>query len=64
VDVAKAIRLGADLVGIAAGLLEAATISAEAVDVKLGVLIDQLRITCFCTGAPSLADLRTVRLMA
>lgn len=63
VDAAKAIRVGADLVGMAGGLLEAATQSAEDVDRALGVIVDQLRIACFCTGSRSLADLRKARLL-
>ena len=63
VDVAKAIRLGADLVGIAAGLLQAATQSASAVDAALGIVIEQLRLACFCTGSPTLDDLRQSELL-
>lgn len=61
IDCAKAIRVGADLVGTAAGVLKAATHSAEAVAEQLALLIDQLRVTCFCTGSRNLADLRTAR---
>ncbi len=60
VDAAKAIRLGADLVGQAGGLLAAALVSAEAVAAHLGLLLRQLRIACFCTGSPDLAALRRV----
>jgi isopentenyl-diphosphate delta-isomerase len=63
VEAAKAIRLGADLVGIAAGLLEAATKSAKAVDDELGIVIDQLRITCFCTGSRNLRELKAAPLV-
>jgi isopentenyl-diphosphate delta-isomerase len=55
--------LGADLVGIAAGLLEAATKSAKAVDDELGIVIDQLRITCFCTGSRNLRELKAAPLV-
>ena len=58
VDVAKAIRLGADVVGQAAGLLEAALVSTDAVHEALRIVIDQLRISCFCTGSRDLAVLR------
>lgn len=63
VDAAKAIRLGADLVGQAAGVLEVATQSTEAVIAHFEVLIRQLRIACFCTGSRNLAALRQARLL-
>ena len=57
-DAAKAIRLGADLVGQAAGVLEAATVSTDAVVAHFHLAIRQLRTACFCTGSASLADLK------
>jgi isopentenyl-diphosphate delta-isomerase len=57
-DAAKAIRLGADLVGQAGGLLEAATRSPEAVVEHFETVIAQLRVACFCTGSRDLAALR------
>jgi isopentenyl-diphosphate delta-isomerase len=63
VDSAKAIRVGADIVGMAGALLEAATQSADAVDRAIGTIIDQLRIACFCTGSRSLKELQTARLV-
>jgi isopentenyl-diphosphate delta-isomerase len=61
-DVARAIRLGADLVGQASGLLDAATQSAEAVAEQFGTVIAQLRVACFCTGSRDLAELRVAAL--
>lgn len=58
VDAAKAIRLGADLVGQAAAVLQSATQSTEAVIAHFDVLVRQLRIACFCTGSANLAALR------
>lgn len=58
VDVAKAIRLGADVVGQAAGVLEAATRSADAVVAHFEGVIRQLRTVCFCTGSADLAALK------
>ena len=58
VDAAKAIRLGADLVGQAAAVLHSATQSTEAVTAHFQILIRQLRIACFCTGSANLAGLR------
>lgn len=63
IDAAKAIRLGADLVGQAAGVLAAATQSAEAVVSHFTVLMAQLRIACFCTGSADLSRLRQARLL-
>ena len=62
-DAARAIRLGADLVGMASGVLEAATRSAEAAAEALGVVVAQLRVACFCTGSRDLAALRLVSLL-
>jgi isopentenyl-diphosphate delta-isomerase len=61
-DVAKAIRAGADLVGQAAGLLPSANNSPEALIDHLSVLIKELQITCFCTGSKDLIELKTARL--
>ena len=63
ITAAKAIRLGADLAGIAAGTLEPALVSAEAVADHLNGVIDQLRIACFCTGSRDLAALRNAALL-
>lgn len=63
-DVAKSIRLGADLAGMAAGLLDAALEDAEALAERLGVVVAQLRIACFCTGSANLAQLRQARLLS
>lgn len=62
VDAARAIRLGADLVGQAAGTLQAAVTSTEAVMEHFSVMAEQLRIACFCAGAADLAALRRVPL--
>lgn len=63
VDAAKAIRLGADVVGQAAGVLDAALTSTEAVVEHFEVAIRQLRTVCFCTGSADLASLRTAELL-
>jgi isopentenyl-diphosphate delta-isomerase len=63
IDAAKAIRLGADLVGQAAGSLEPALRSGEAVADHFSIAIRQLRIACFCTGSADLAALRTAALI-
>jgi len=63
VDVAKAIALGADLVGLAQPFLEAAMESAEAVEARIRRTAQELRITMFCVGARNLDELRRVRLL-
>ena len=62
-DAAKAIRLGADVVGQAAGVLHSATVSTEAVVEHFQVVIRQLRTACFCTGSANLQDLRRAPLL-
>lgn len=62
VDVAKAIRLGATLVGSAAPLLGPATEHADSVYEKFQTYIDELRIAAFCTGSTDLAALRRAQL--
>lgn len=63
-DVARSIRLGADLGGFAGGILEAALGGGEALVERLGIVVEQLRIACFCTGSRTLTDLRQARLVA
>lgn len=62
-DCAKAIRLGADMAGIAAGLLTPALDGSAALSRTLSGLVAQLKVACFCTGSRTLADLRTARLI-
>jgi len=62
IDVAKAIALGADLVGLAQPFLEAAMVSAEKVSARIARTVQELKITMFCTGAGDLAELRRVPL--
>lgn len=61
-DVAKAIRLGADIAGQAAGVIAAATVSTEAVVDHFQTVIRQLRTACFCTNSANLAGLRRAAL--
>lgn len=62
IDMAKALVLGADMVGIALPLLEPATESTEAVEEKIKSLILQLKITMFCLGVKNVRELRNTRL--
>lgn len=64
IDVAKAIRLGADIAGQAASTLPAAIEGVDAVVEHFSAVIDQLRVACFCTGSKDLAALRRARLVA
>ncbi len=57
-DAAKALALGADLVGLALPLLRPATISAQAVIARLEQLVDELRLAAFLSGAASVDALR------
>lgn len=61
-DIAVALALGADAVAIAQPVLQAATQSEEALETFLRDLIHELKVICFCTGAPNIAALRDVRL--
>jgi isopentenyl-diphosphate delta-isomerase len=56
-DVAKALALGADVVGIAGPFLRAADRGVEAADELARELIETLRIAMFCTGARTPRDL-------
>jgi isopentenyl-diphosphate delta-isomerase len=62
VDAAKAIRLGATLVGSAAPVLGSATATAEAVVGRMERLIQELRIAAFCTGSRDLVALKRAAL--
>jgi isopentenyl-diphosphate Delta-isomerase len=63
-DAAKAIRLGADIVGQAAGVLAAALSGADAVLAHFEDRIAELRIACFCTGSRDLQALRHAPLLS
>ncbi|MGH2413883.1 MAG: type 2 isopentenyl-diphosphate Delta-isomerase, partial [Microcystaceae cyanobacterium] len=58
-DVAKAIALGANLAGLARPFLEAAVESEAAVDELVEVLIAELETALFCTGYPTLLELKS-----
>jgi isopentenyl-diphosphate delta-isomerase len=62
IDAAKAIALGADLVGLARPFLEAAARSEEAAVGAARLVVEQLRVAMFCAGAATVDDLRRVRL--
>ena len=62
IDAAKAIALGADLVGIARPFLQAATVSEEAVLQAGRFVVEGLRIAMFCSGVATLEELRSLKL--
>ncbi len=63
IDVAKALTLGADLVGVAQPFLVAAEVSAEAAAARATRTIRELKIAMFCLGARDVPALRQVRLV-
>ncbi|MCM1984262.1 type 2 isopentenyl-diphosphate Delta-isomerase [Lyngbya confervoides] len=58
-DVAKAIALGANLGGMATPFLKAAYDSEAALHGLISVLLEELKITLFCTGSRTITDLQT-----
>ena len=64
IDIAKAVRLGADIAGMAAGVLQAANESPDALMKRFRLIIEELRRACFCTGSGDLAALRMAELRA
>jgi isopentenyl-diphosphate Delta-isomerase len=63
VEAALALALGADLVGIARGLLDAATRSAEAVIAEIDIYIETLRVAMFAAGVADLDALKAAPLL-
>ena len=61
-DMAKAIRLGADLCGTATPTLQSAIGSGDDVEQIIGRLVEELRISAFCAGASCLEELKAARL--
>jgi isopentenyl-diphosphate delta-isomerase len=57
-DIAKCAALGADLVGLASPFLKRAVDSAEAVCEEMELLIAEMKVAMFCSGARTVADLR------
>lgn len=63
IDVAKAVALGADVVGLAYPFLGAALESADAVVSRIERTVSELRVSMFCAGTRTLADLGAVKLI-
>jgi isopentenyl-diphosphate delta-isomerase len=62
VEAAKALALGADLVGLAYPFLHAAAESAEKVVDKVRRSIEEMKVCMFCVGARTIAELKRVEL--
>ncbi len=63
IDAAKAIRLGADLVGIGAPALGLAMETSKAVENQLSAVVEELKIAMFCTGSRDIPALRQAVLL-
>ena len=63
IDAAKAVRLGADLVGMAAPVLGSATETAKAVQKSMSTVAEELKIAMFCTGSRDIGALRQAVLL-
>lgn len=59
-DAAKALALGASLVGVARPLLEAALAGDDAVDQWITQFLEELRVAVFLTGGSSITDLQSI----
>jgi isopentenyl-diphosphate delta-isomerase len=59
IDVAKALTLGADSVGIAGPFVRAAAAGDDALEETVSVILEELRLAMFCVGAVRVFDLRT-----
>ena len=58
IDAAKALRLGASLVGMAAPALGSAVETAKSVENRMSAAAEELRIAMFCTGSRNLDALK------
>jgi isopentenyl-diphosphate delta-isomerase len=59
IDVAKALTLGADSVGIAGPFVRAAAAGDDALEETVSVILEELRLAMFCVGALRVFDLRS-----
>lgn len=62
-EAAKALALGADLAGLAYPFLQAASQSEAAVEALAQVLVAELTTVLFCTGQPTLPQLRAAQML-
>jgi isopentenyl-diphosphate delta-isomerase len=59
IDIAKALTLGADVVGIAGPLVRAAAAGDAALEETVAVILEELRLVMFCVGATHVGELWT-----
>ena len=62
-EAAQALRLGASIAGFAAKLLPAAIEGTDRLHQAIDTLIMELKITAFCTGSASIAELKKARIL-
>ena len=62
IDIVKSLALGATLGGMAGLFLKAANTSTEATVLTMQMIVDQVRIAMFASGAASLSDLTPSKL--
>lgn len=62
VEIAKALALGADLVGLALPFLKPATRSEKEVEEKLLQLVRELKISMFCLGVKNIKEAKKVKI--
>ncbi|ABV79289.1 Isopentenyl-diphosphate delta-isomerase [Rickettsia bellii OSU 85-389] len=62
IDGAKAIRMGADIFGLAGPFLKAADVSENLVSEEIQLIIEQLKITMMCTGSHTINNLKKAEL--
>jgi isopentenyl-diphosphate delta-isomerase len=58
IDIAKAVALGADMVGLAGPFLRAAAVGRDAAQELACELVEVLRVAMFCVGAATVRDLQ------
>ncbi len=63
IDIVKCLALGANLGGMAGLFLKAAVESEQATAQTMQMIVDQIRIAMFATGAKTLADLTAATLI-
>jgi isopentenyl-diphosphate delta-isomerase len=62
IDMAKAIACGADIVGLAYPFLVAADESKEKVVATVHRMVEELKVSMFCLGVRTIAELQKVKL--
>ena len=63
VDAAKLLALGAEAVGVAKPMLQAALVSEESLDIKMQQLEYELKTSLFCTNSKNIEELKTKKVL-